>query len=187
MVALGDAWQKGARRWPYAKRVALANDPLNLLSVSASANRAKGDGDTAAWLPANKAFRCAYVARQVAVKRKYGLRVTRAERNAMIRVLRGCPATQLPAAGRSPVISPVTGPRPRSPAATTVKPTKPGTGRAFRNCAALDRVYPHGIAKNFKVIKKASGLTGRPFVSFKLYAANRGRLDRDGDGVACET
>lgn len=57
----------------------------------------------------------------------------------------------------------------------------------FRNCAAADRVYPHGIAKNFDVMKTASGLTGRPFVSLKLYAANRARLDRDRDGIACET
>jgi hypothetical protein len=66
VVALGDAWQKGAQLWPYGKRVALANDPFNLLAVSASANRQKGDGDAATWLPANKSFRCIYVARQVA-------------------------------------------------------------------------------------------------------------------------
>jgi Excalibur calcium-binding domain len=58
--------------------------------------------------------------------------------------------------------------------------------RVFKNCKAVNKVYAHGIAKNFKVIKKADGLTGRPFVSFKLYAANHTR-DRDKDGVACET
>jgi Excalibur calcium-binding domain len=85
------------------------------------------------------------------------------------------------------LISPITGPRPRAATTNPVKPTKPGNGRVFRNCAAVNRTYLHGIAKNFKVIKKATGLTGRPFVSLTLYAANRGRLDRDGDGVACET
>jgi Excalibur calcium-binding domain len=49
----------------------------------------------------------------------------------------------------------------------------------------MDKVYPHGVAKNFKVIKKANGLTGRPFVSLKIYNANPGS-DRDRDGVACE-
>ena len=87
VVALGDAWQKGAWRWPHRERVAFANDPLNLLAVDASANRQKGDGDTATWLPANKSFRCAYVARQVSVKLKYALSVTAAERDAMRRVL----------------------------------------------------------------------------------------------------
>jgi uncharacterized protein DUF1524 len=91
VVALGDAWQKGAWRWPRGERVAFANDPLNLLAVDASANRQKGDGDTATWLPANKPFRCAYVARQVSVKLKYALSVTTAERDAMRRVLGKCP------------------------------------------------------------------------------------------------
>ena len=39
VVALGDAWQKGAQQWPYAERVAFANDPLNLLAVESGANR----------------------------------------------------------------------------------------------------------------------------------------------------
>jgi hypothetical protein len=95
VVALGDAWQKGAWRWPRGERVAFANDPLNLLAVDASANRQKGDGDTATWLPANKSFRCAYVARQVSVKLKYALSVTAAERDAMRRVLGKCPTQRV--------------------------------------------------------------------------------------------
>ena len=59
--------------------------------------------------------------------------------------------------------------------------------RVFQNCAAVNKVYPHGIAKNFKVIKTANGLTGRPFVGANLYAAQKKTLDRDHDGVACET
>ena len=43
-------------------------DPLNLLAVDAHANRSKGDGDTAIWLPPYKPFLCTYVARQIAVK-----------------------------------------------------------------------------------------------------------------------
>ena len=70
---------EGAQRWPRRERVAFANDPLNLLAVEPSANRQKGDGDAATWLPPYKSFRCAYVARQIAVKAKYGLWVTPAE------------------------------------------------------------------------------------------------------------
>lgn len=73
------------------------NDPLNLIAVDASANRRKGDGDAATWLPPNKAYRCAYVAHQVAVKKAYGLWVTEAEKGAMKRVLGGCPTAKLPA------------------------------------------------------------------------------------------
>ena len=70
VVALGDAWQKGAQQWPYARRVAFANDPLNLLAVDASANRQKGDGDAATWLPAEQVVPLHYVARQIAVKQQ---------------------------------------------------------------------------------------------------------------------
>lgn len=105
VVALSDAWQKGAKGWPRGKRVAFANDPLNLIAVEASANRRKSDGDAATWLPANAAYRCPYVARQVAVKRKYGVWVTRAEKDAMARVLRGCPRTALPV-GDAPTEAP---------------------------------------------------------------------------------
>lgn len=96
VVALSDAWQKGAGTWEPAKRIALANDPLNLLAVEASANRQKGDGDTATWLPANKPFRCTYVALQIAVKQKYELWVTAAEKKAMSGVLNTCPDQELP-------------------------------------------------------------------------------------------
>ncbi|MFI9152748.1 HNH endonuclease family protein [Streptomyces sp. NPDC053367] len=99
VVALSDAWQKGAQKWDPGKRIAFANDPLNLRAVDAGTNRAKGDGDAATWLPPNKEYRCAYVANQVAVKRKYGVWVTAAEKEAMKRVLSHCPGQRLPAGG----------------------------------------------------------------------------------------
>src|SRR5690606_8970484 len=83
VVALSDAWQKGAQNISYDSRLAFANDPLNLLAVDGPANQQKGDGDAATWLPANKPFRCQYVARQIAVKHKYRLWVTEAEKSAM--------------------------------------------------------------------------------------------------------
>lgn len=101
LVALSDAWQKGAQKWDASKRIALANDPLNLLAVDSATNRSKGDGDTATWLPPNKSYRCTYVAGQVAVKKKYGLWVTEAEKAAMKRVLSGCPDQTLPSGGNS--------------------------------------------------------------------------------------
>lgn len=96
VVAVSDAWQKGAQKWSYAKRYNFYNDPLNLLAVDGPTNGSKGDGDTATWLPPNKSYRCAYVARQVAVKLKYGVWVTSAEKSAMNSVLSKCPTTSLP-------------------------------------------------------------------------------------------
>lgn len=96
VVALSDAWQKGAQLLSGERRVALANDPLELLAVKGSANQQKSDSDAASWLPSNKAFRCQYVSRQVAVKKKYELWVTAAEKEAILRVLGACPGQALP-------------------------------------------------------------------------------------------
>lgn len=91
VVALSDAWQKGAQGWQHEKRVRFSNDPLNLLAVSGPENQLKGDSDAASWLPPNKSFRCQYIARQITVKDSYDLWVTQAEFNAMKRVLASCP------------------------------------------------------------------------------------------------
>lgn len=96
VVALGDAWQKGAQQLSQQTREQLYNDPLELLAVDGSANQQKSDGDAATWLPANKAYRCRYVARQIAVKAKYRLWVTQAEHDAMARILSTCPSQVLP-------------------------------------------------------------------------------------------
>lgn len=90
VVALSDAWQKGAQQWDAERRRQFANDPANLLAVDGPTNAAKGDGDAATWLPPSTGYRCAYVVRQVRVKAAYGLWVTAAERDAMDRTLDGC-------------------------------------------------------------------------------------------------
>lgn len=95
VVALSDAWQKGAQYLEKSTRYSIATDPLNLLAVDASANMTKSDGDAATWLPPNKTFRCQYVARQVSVKYKYGLWVTQAEHDAIFGVLSNCPNEQV--------------------------------------------------------------------------------------------
>ena len=91
VVALSDAWQKGAQYMTKEVRKEIATDPLNLLAVDGPANEQKSDGDAATWLPPNKAFRCQYVARQVSVKYKYKLWVTSAEKEAILKVLQNCP------------------------------------------------------------------------------------------------
>ncbi|SOD73212.1 uncharacterized protein DUF1524 [Jatrophihabitans sp. GAS493] len=100
VVALGDSWQTGAQQLSATQRTNLANDPSNLWAVDGPTNAAKGDSDAASWLPPNKAIRCTYVARQVAVKQSYHLWVTAAEKAAMGAVLSGCPGQPLPTAAQ---------------------------------------------------------------------------------------
>jgi hypothetical protein len=90
IVALSDAWQKGAQQLSADQRLQLANDPLNLMAADGPTNSAKGDKDAATWLPPNKVFRCEYVARQTAVKAKYQLWVTPAEHDAIAGILDTC-------------------------------------------------------------------------------------------------
>jgi hypothetical protein len=97
VVALSNAWQTGAFKLSIERRTALANDPLNLLAVKGRLNSQKGDGDAATWLPPKKSYRCSYVARQVAVKYKYGLWLTAPEKAAILKLLQPCPGQLIPA------------------------------------------------------------------------------------------
>jgi hypothetical protein len=96
VVALGDAWQKGAQQLSPQQRVTFANDPLELLAVDGQLNQQKSDGDAATWLPPDKSYRCNYVARQIAVKKKYSLWMTRSEYDTIASILQTCPEQKLP-------------------------------------------------------------------------------------------
>ena len=114
VVALKNVWISGGQKLSQEQRVAVANDPLNLMASQASANRSKGDDNAAEWLPTNKAFRCQYVATQIGVKKKYALSVTAAEKDAMKRVLQACPTqktaavTPIKLSGKAPAVAPST-------------------------------------------------------------------------------
>ncbi len=54
----------------------------------------------------------------------------------------------------------------------------------YKNCDAMHRVYPGGVAK--RGAKNVGGKTRyKPFYSDALYQANT-KSDRDKDGIACE-
>ncbi len=168
LVALSDAWQKGAQSWRRDKREAFANDFLELRAVDGRSNASKGDGDAATWLPPRKSFRCGYVASQIAIKKKYGLWVTPAERDAMARILSSCPKQGLP---RAYPIKLGGGPERTVTATTAPKVAKPaplaGNGAPyFKNCTAV------------RAAGRAPIRRGQPG-----YARH---LDRDGDGIGCE-
>ena len=103
-VPLSDAWQKGAQYWTKSKREQIANDPLNLVVTTAHLNRQKSDSDAASWLPPERSYWCKYVARQVAVKRKYGLWATKAEKAKIVEILSkpACAKTKLPTSQTRP-------------------------------------------------------------------------------------
>jgi hypothetical protein len=176
VVALSDAWQKGAQQLSYERRTAFANDPLNLLAVDGPTNQRKGDGDAATWLPPRRAYRCAYVARQVAVKQRYGLWVTAAERDAVRRVLAGCPAEKLPRSASVPLGG---GAEEVSPSPETTGATEPAP------VVGGDSVSGRGGDPRFDTCRAAVAAGFGPYVSGKDPEYDWYQ-DRDADGVVCE-
>lgn len=57
--------------------------------------------------------------------------------------------------------------------------------KKFSNCAALNKVYPGGVAKTAKWKNKGGEIKNKPVVNAKVYNENSSR-DRDKDGIACE-
>lgn len=95
VVALADAWRSGAWRWTAAQREVFANDvvhPEALAAVSGRSNQSKGDDAPDAWLPDDRGGWCDYADAWVAIKARWNLSVTPAEKSALVRVLEGCPA-----------------------------------------------------------------------------------------------
>ncbi|MCZ4651842.1 DUF1524 domain-containing protein [Gordonia amicalis] len=177
VVALSDAWQKGAQQLSPQQRADFANDPRNLQAVDGPTNQKKGDGDAATWLPPEKGYRCTYVARQVEVKAAYRLWVTQAEKDAITRVLVGCGAT-------------VPAPAP-APATTERTETRTSTATPLPEATYTPpRLYaPEAPTPDAPSTYYANCSAARAAGAAPLYAGQpgyRAKLDRDGDGVACE-
>lgn len=79
VYAQARAWDAGAWRWGEQRRIAFANDPMNLAAVGAEVNRQKSDSGLD-WLPPNRSYRCTYVARYLTVAATYDLLITDRER-----------------------------------------------------------------------------------------------------------
>ena len=83
VVPLCLAVEWGAADWPETLRRQFANDPLNLIAVSAGANRSKADRPPSDWMPRNTAFWGPYTAQVGAVIDKYPLVVPAADIEAL--------------------------------------------------------------------------------------------------------
>lgn len=83
IVPLAHAQKSGGAAWPREKKRQFANDPLNLLAVEASANRAKGDQAPDRWRPPRRSYWPEYARRWRTVKGKYNLRISPAEEAAL--------------------------------------------------------------------------------------------------------
>ncbi|MEU4802790.1 HNH endonuclease family protein [Actinosynnema sp. NPDC023587] len=92
-VPLAEAWRSGADKWTDEQRQKFANDldGIQLVAVSATSNRSKGDQDPAKWKPPVETYWCTYAANWVTVKSTYGLTVDQAEHDALAAMIAVCP------------------------------------------------------------------------------------------------
>lgn len=157
VVALKNVWISGGQKLSYGQRVAVANDPLNLFSSDASANRQKGDKNAAEWLPASKAFRCQYVATQISVKKKYALAVTAPEKTAMQRVLGKC--TDQRAAKVAPITPAGKGQQAHNTPTKKAPPNAPATAdkRPSTSTGESPKVSPGAFCKATDAGKRGIG------------------------------
>lgn len=195
VVALSDAWQKGAQQLTTEQRTAFANDPLNLQATDGPTNMKKGDGDAATWLPPNKGFRCEYVARQISVKATYSLWVTQAEHDAMARILADCSGQLAPTNEKAPVVAPPASVAPQpAPAPVAPVPVAPAPAPAVvvpapapvAPALVVPAPAPAAPAAAYYANCSAAKAAGAAPI-YAGQAGYRAALDRDSDGVACES
>lgn len=92
MVPLANAWRSGADEWNDGKRGDFANDldRPQLLAVSATSNRSKGDQDPSQWKPPSRDYWCEYAQSWITVKHYWKLTVTQAEKDTLGDMLGTC-------------------------------------------------------------------------------------------------
>lgn len=92
VVPLAEAWRSGAASWTTRQRQDFANDLTRpqLVAVSGSVNRAKGDQDPAQWLPPSRSYRCTYAKIWIAVKSAWKLTAQQTEKDTLHTLLNGC-------------------------------------------------------------------------------------------------
>lgn len=92
VVALAEAWRSGASSWTTDKREDFANDlsGTQLIAVSASTNRSKGDQDPSTWQPPRSGAACGYAKWWISTKYKWNLNLQSSEKTALQSMLNSC-------------------------------------------------------------------------------------------------
>ncbi len=203
MVPLANAHKSGGWSWSDEKKSAYANSfahPGHLIATTARANRAKGAKGPDEWRPPDEGYWCQYALDWVEIKRAWDLFATKEEFNALREMAGTCETNvfiqQEGANGRTagvptpqgtepaatptatkipslPTATPVAAVPTEMPAATATMQASTPTETAFedRNCSDFDS---WSEAQGFYIA--AGGPNEDPH-----------RLDRNSDGVACES
>lgn len=92
IVPLAEAWRSGASSWTTEKRKNFANDLSGpqLIAVTASVNRSKGDQDPSTWQPPRTGAHCGYAKWWIHTKYQWGLNLQSSEKSNLQSMLNTC-------------------------------------------------------------------------------------------------
>ena len=170
-VPLANAHVSGSSAWTDEQRREFYNDLDNLNALSQEINRSKGARSPDAWQPPDETSHCDYAGQWDAIKTKYQLSTTTAERQALDDMLATCNLTPVVPTPRAtvPVPTPIQTPIPTdTPVAPTSEP------RVYTTCEDAEAAGEQRI--------RGSKGEGRGFPDAMVPS----KRDGDKDGVVCE-